>query len=675
MLLPLSRLPIVAIAFVGAALLDSTARAQSLIQVKGQVIATTGDSIPGISGATFGGTSTFDLPVLDNAGFLVFRGRFTGGGATALNDRAIFRARSRADLSIVIRGGDPAPSLPTTTLNTASTQGLGGSPRLSPNGSIFFSSSLSGPSVITSNDTSTFGGPIGSLSVFAREGDPAPGTAGAVLSSSLSNLSFQPTGFNANGYILFQSATAGGDTTTTNNAGWFSGDPTNLQLVQRKGDVVLGGAVISALGFVSQMNENNQVLHDETLSTTLGTTPATAANDKTLWVYTPGVGNSLLVREGDPAPFTAGGTFNIPGNSWFINTGSNTFNKYGQAALICDLMNGDAVAGVNDKAIYLMDPGSKSMMVRRGAAATGTDATFDGFNVSSLSLNNELEIAFEGILIGGTTTTANDTGIWAGQAGNFHLVMREGDLAPGTPGCTFDNQNGLQMQFNGRGQVLFNASLLGGDVGTAPGDQSALYIWDPVIGLELVLRGGENLEVQPGVFKQVGSFGGVQFNNGDANPLGLNGNGEFALRVNMSDGSGVIVRCHAGTLTGFPENISTASGGTHELYLDAGASNAGLNYLILGSVTGTSPGFTIGSVTCPLNIDPYTNITILNANSPVFVNSQGVLDSAGRAHAQVVIPPGIPGISGITLYHAFLGFNGFGAIKFASEASSLTLDP
>jgi hypothetical protein len=122
---------------------------------------------------------------------------------------------------VLVRSGDPAPGLPGLTLNTASGTGVGGSPREASNGLTLWGSSLFGPGVTTTNDTALFGGFAGGLVLVAREGDPAPGTVGANFGSNINNLSYQPTSVIKNGRVLFQSATVGGDSNSTNNAGWF----------------------------------------------------------------------------------------------------------------------------------------------------------------------------------------------------------------------------------------------------------------------------------------------------------------------------------------------------------------------------------------------------------------------------------------------------------------------
>lgn len=519
----------------------ASAHAQ-LLQTDGKVIAYAGGPVPGLPGVTFDNPAQFSNPVIDDAGFVLFRGRMIGTGVTALNNRALFRGPSSSDLALVIRGEDPAPGLPGLTLNTATASGIGDTPRVCANGRTQWGSNLSGPGVVTTNDTALFGGFAGGFVLVAREGDPAPGTVGATLGATLSAPIYQFSGNSGSGRVLFQSSTLGGDTVATNNLGLYSGLPGALELVQRKGDTVLGGAVIGSFGFVSQINGTGQVLHEETLSTTLGTMPANAANNSTLWIYTPGSGNALVVREGQPAPGTVGATFNTPGNFWSPNVGSCAFNNNGQTAILADLSNGDVIPGTNDAGIFVGGTSGLTLAMRRGDAAPGTDAVFIGQSGITLSLNNSGAIAFCSSVSGGTATVATNTGIWAGMPGSLALVVREGDPAPGTAGAMFDDIFGFPMQLNDRGQVLFTAELIGGDATATNG--VALYCWDPVLGLELVVRREDSLEVAPADFRIVTTFGGVASNNGDGEPLSFNRNGTFALVLSFSDSSSAIVTAH-----------------------------------------------------------------------------------------------------------------------------------
>ena len=88
---------------------------------------------------------------------------------------------------MLARWNDPAPGLPGLSLiNTAGTQGIHYPVSISPSGGYtLWSSWLSGPGVTTTNDTALFRSSPGGHLLIAREGDPAPGTAGAVYFGNL----------------------------------------------------------------------------------------------------------------------------------------------------------------------------------------------------------------------------------------------------------------------------------------------------------------------------------------------------------------------------------------------------------------------------------------------------------------------------------------------------------
>jgi hypothetical protein len=157
------------------------------------------------------------------------------------------------------------------------------------------------------------------------------------------------------------------------------------------------------------------------------------------------------------------------------------------------------------------------------------------FNSSSISLNRSNQVAFQCTLLGAVTTT-NDSGIWAGTPGSLQLVMREGDSAPGTAGCTFGPPQSLSMLYNDSNQVLFNIPLVGGDA--VAGTDQALYAWDPALGLTLMIRAGDSATLG-GLPHTVGTWGGVQFNNGDGRALTFDHDGRTSQRISFTDGTNV----------------------------------------------------------------------------------------------------------------------------------------
>jgi hypothetical protein len=111
--------------------------------------------------------------------------------------------------------------------------------------------------------------------------------------------------------------------------------------------------------------------------------------------------------------------------------------------------------------------------------------------------------------------------------------------------------------------------------------------------------------------------------------------------------SSLTLSCDTDTI---PEN----TGGTVNFTLNAGTVNGSRQYILLGSLSGTSPGTPLpgGFVTLPLNWDWFTDFVFLNANTPLFMNFLGVLDGGGQSSAQLNLPP-VPGAAGITMYYAY----------------------
>ncbi len=132
-----------------------------------------------------------------------------------------------------------------------------------------------------------------------------------------------------------------------------------------------------------------------------------------------------------------------------------------------------------------------------------------------------------------------------------------------------------------------------------------------------------------------------------------------------------------GSLAGCPGTISIGSGGTHQLYLTAGATHASQLYLVLGSASGTSPGFLVDGTLLPLNFDPYMTFTLQAANSPTYVNTLGVLGApAGAAMATINVPTGLnPNAVGLAVDHAYLTLSPGLDVELASIPARFTFAP
>jgi len=140
-------------------------------------------------------------------------------------------------------------------------------------------------------------------------------------------------------------------------------------------------------------------------------------------------------------------------------------------------------------------------------------------------------------------------------------------------------------------------------------------------------------------------------------------------------GKATLVFGKGGPLSSDREEISLSTGGTQNLFLDAGVSWQQQPYIMLGSATGVAPGLPVGAVTLPLNLDSYLLFTLANPNTVVHGGFLGTLDANGKASASVSIPPAPPGVpAGITLYHAYVVATA-GVPLFASNPVPLTFVP
>jgi hypothetical protein len=119
-------------------------------------------------------------------------------------------------------------------------------------------------------------------------------------------------------------------------------------------------------------------------------------------------------------------------------------------------------------------------------------------------------------------------------------------------------------------------------------------------------------------------------------------------------GDGHLAKVAPPSLTADAETLPE-SGGTVNFFLDAGATNAGRNYLLLGSVSGTEPGYPLpgGLETLPMNWDGVTGAILLLLNTSLCFDFLGTLDGSGQAVAQLNLPALPAGSAGATLCFAF----------------------
>jgi hypothetical protein len=101
------------------------------------------------------------------------------------------------------------------------------------------------------------------------------------------------------------------------------------------------------------------------------------------------------------------------------------------------------------------------------------------------------------------------------------------------------------------------------------------------------------------------------------------------------------------------------AGGHQAFELNAGAARAGDLYVLLGSISGTTPGVSVDRLVIPLNpFDPYFGLTLLQPAASPLTHSIGLLDAGGCATARFALLGGSnPALAGIDAAHAYLAFD------------------
>ena len=135
---------------------------------------------------------------------------------------------------------------------------------------------------------------------------------------------------------------------------------------------------------------------------------------------------------------------------------------------------------------------------------------------------------------------------------------------------------------------------------------------------------------------------------------------------------------HRDSLVADVDAVSSLLGGVQTLHMLAGPDHAGRAVLLLGSVSGSSPGFPLDDLTVPLNVDAYTLFTAQHPNKGPLAGSLGVLDANGHAAATWTMPAPLPEAEGAVLHHAYVVFDHVPGVSlsavFASQAVSLTIE-
>jgi hypothetical protein len=387
----------------------------------------------------------------------------TGTGVVTSNNVGLW-SDSTGDVELIFRSGDPATGTPSGVNFTHSTI----DPEvLNAGGQAAFRSGLSGTGVDGLNDTGIWIGVSGNLTLVARAGSQAPGTASGI--NFRQNLSLVPS-LNDAGQVAFSGDLT--DSATNGTSGIWAGSPGSLHLVARQAAQAPGLPSGVKLGsFVTvkpAFNNAGQTAFTNNLS-----------NGKRA-VYSEGSGLlNLVALSGTPAVGTVDG-------SNFSGFGAPVLNAAGQTAFAGSL-SGAAVDASNSSAIWSEGTGTLKLIARSGNAAPGTADGVTFGDISAPSINALGQTVFTAALTGAGIDSSNDKGVWATDInGLLNLIVRTGDqleVAPadvrtisgiGFIGDTLassqlykstGNEDGLGSGFNDHGQLAFAAAFTNGTTG------------------------------------------------------------------------------------------------------------------------------------------------------------------------------------------------------------------
>ncbi len=310
-------------------------------------VAREGSAVPGaLAGVTYLDLG-FDSLVFNDAGQTAFAALIFRSDL-GLDRRCIFSEGS-GDLKAIACEGNPAPG---TEFGVSFSNF--GSPMLNGAGGTAFSAFLTGPGVNASNNTGIWieSPPEEStgLTLIAREGGPAPGTAEEVRFSSITS----PV-LNDAGQTAFRAFLTGAGVNDTNDRGIWSQGPGVLTLIAREGTPAPGTAAdFLSLG-APVLNGAGQTAFRATLF-------GTDQPDTNSGIWSEGRGALTLLAFGaNPAPGT-------PAGVQFLDFDPPVLNGAGRTAFFASLRGSAVTAGINDKAIFaeVGEDGALVLVARTG---------------------------------------------------------------------------------------------------------------------------------------------------------------------------------------------------------------------------------------------------------------------------------------------------------------------
>ncbi len=510
-------------------------------------------------GATWTG---FGTPAVSGSGSVAYIGKWH---AAAQKTPVVLKAQSGigifVDDTLIVKVGDPVPGIANAVFKSFK------DPVIDDLGHLAFIAGIKGnaPGVVIPSNSDTVvvsNAHLGELEVLAREGSPAPDTAGATFKtfgnvsikvSQVSIFAGEPRGFapaeSAAGIVFTAALNRGsgpGITAANDTGAWVL--PQGASLVRK---LVLEGDQSEQLQGIDTV-KTFSVLRP--VGGSLGFGRGHVDGDLSLFFAT-GVNHAVGIysfREGSYAPAALLGdslnSFEVPEGKW-AKLALPSADVTGQnITMLGSLKTGPlGVPFAQAKGIFQSHDGGADWepVVRSGDFVPGfpKGATFTSFK-DPLNAPDCADVAFVGSTKGTGVTTATNDGLWfQPDFAPLMLIAREGDEPPGAPGAKWKGFSSVALS-GGESGPLFTATLQKGLRGAAgPGgitgaNDFGLYCTNYFTGAvtELVREGN------PLLGKTVKNFSVLKAAGGSAGTSrAFNAQHQVVLLVNFTDRSTAIV--------------------------------------------------------------------------------------------------------------------------------------
>lgn len=245
----------------------------------------------------------------------------------------------------------------------------------------------------------------------------------------------------------------------------------------------------------------------------------------------------VVARSGDQAP-------NLPRGVTFADLGNYMAQNAAGDVLFGALLQGPGVVSANDFAIYAGPRDAPQFVSREGQLAPGlADVTVSTYRPYTV-FNDAQSLLWGANLSGPGLTSENDGAFWFGAYDDPHLLVRDGDPAPGLPEGTHITFTEYPFSYpaffgNDLGDLLMISQIVGAGVDST--NDYALWFRDDAIGIwNLLFRTGDLLDgktIAPGV----GAIATFLTGPGDGRSQSIVDNA-FAVNIDFTDGSTAVYR-------------------------------------------------------------------------------------------------------------------------------------